>query len=78
MKWLKDVWKILWEYEDTPPGSLNQTDKRYLWYGSFMTCLTVLALSTLGDLAGTLIANHRIQQQQTVTLPSSLLTLEKK
>ena len=63
MKWLKDVWKILWEYEDTPPGSLNQTDKRDLWYGSFLTGLSVLALSTLGDLAGTLIANHRIQQQ---------------
>lgn len=63
MKWLKDIWEAFWELDDTPDGNLNQTDRRYLWYGSFMTCLVTLALCTLGNGIGTLIANHRTQQQ---------------
>ena len=65
MKWLKEIWEIFQEQDGHDPSKehLTQADKHHIWYGSLIICLSTLALSTLADGIGTIIANNRSQKQ---------------
>ena len=45
-QWIKAKWRKFWRDDEYDPyvKHLSQSDKRELWYGAFMVCMSVVAL----------------------------------